>query len=115
MREYPTLREFDVPEADIVAAEPLPIATAEEAPTPFIEVNSNLEVGFERVSGQGLTFHKKGGGNLVQSCPYTIQILYQVCPFLPLCLCLELIGVFFPWELDETPPCIQDNDQFNGC
>ena len=28
VREYPTLREFDVPEADIVSAEPLPIATA---------------------------------------------------------------------------------------
>lgn len=41
VREYPTLREFDVPEADIVSAEPLPIATAEEAPTPFIEANSN--------------------------------------------------------------------------
>ena len=40
VREYPTQRGFDVPEAQIVSVEPFPIATEEEAPTPFIEANS---------------------------------------------------------------------------
>ena len=74
-----------------------------------------LEVGFERISGQRLTFHKKGCGNLVQSCSDTIQILYQVSSFLPPYLCSELRGVFLPRELDKTPPCIQDKDKFDGC
>jgi len=40
VRQYPTLRGFDVPEAQIVSVEPFPVATEEEAPLPFIEANS---------------------------------------------------------------------------
>ena len=40
VREYPTLRGFDVPGANLVSVEPLPVASAEEAPTPFIEENT---------------------------------------------------------------------------
>ena len=40
VREYPTQRGFDVPEAQIVSVEPFPVATEEEAPLPFIEANS---------------------------------------------------------------------------
>ena len=40
LRSNPTLSGIEVPEANIISMEPLPVATAEEAPTPFIEANS---------------------------------------------------------------------------